>query len=164
MRKIWGDILSLEFDGEEILAARQKGRYSTKTVKRALEIRLSKIIDEHRKPSVLAAIYKGLTFKPGVLGISLDLKVVLEELHPDLPMRLDKIRIRKDDFTKMRVFVNPNRTRNAFTMEQLKGYISEETINIFVEANFLMIVSKEDGNLITIRHDLIADVISEGLP
>ena len=90
----WGRQVALTFGNTELSTRIQKPHELEQgKIGRLIYDQLSKTLAESAGPSLARTIYDALSLKPGLLGISLDLKVLLEGTFPTLKQQLNNLRL-----------------------------------------------------------------------
>jgi hypothetical protein len=156
----WGRLVTLTFGNTELVAApRRPHELDRNKVGRIIYEHLSKTLADTGGPSLARTIYDALSLKPGVLGVSLDLKILLETIFPKLKEGLNDLRLNKADFARLQILVGANGTALSVPTTEAKRALGERLFERLAETGVLF-VGAESVHV----HDLIADVISAYTP
>jgi hypothetical protein len=149
----------LTFGGEELSAPKLKPHEQDKnSIGRMLYDHLSAIVRESARPSLLTNIYDALSLKPGLFGISLDVKVLLESTYPDFKENLNKLRLKRREFAQLQIFVGPQGTKRLVSVDEARKALGEKLYTKLLGTGVMAVVG-DDGRDCVVVHDLVAGII-----
>jgi hypothetical protein len=150
----------LRFGNEELSAPKLKKPHEQDktTVGRMLYEHLSALVEETARPSLMRNIYDALSLKPGLFGIGLDLKVLLESTYPELKDSLNKVRLKRPEFEQLRIFVGTGGTRLLVPVSEAKEALGEKLYMRLLDSGIVRVIDGK-GNDCALVHDLVAQII-----
>lgn len=128
------------------------------TVRDHIDAAIKAAVSEHdlEKESLLLAVYDAVSLKPGMLGVSVDLKRLLEHFIPNVREKLRGRPIQRDAIKLLRPFVTSSGCARPVPFAQAEALLGRPTLDALIASSILFHAS-EDNVLIT--HDLIARFI-----
>ena len=114
----------------------------------------------HRE-SLLLAMYDAIELKPGALGISIDLKRILEHLIPDIRERLSDIRFDRGSMHSLRFLVTPSACRSVVGIDMAREQLGESQLQLLLAAGLIRKETRSDIEVVELTHDRLVKVILE---
>jgi hypothetical protein len=140
--------------------------YSSADVKHALQESLHRVVqNSNRRPGLLATIYDAVELKPEILGISIDLKRLLEALIPDIRERLSPIAVDADSLRRLRILVTSHAdgtaTRNVVRLDEVRRSLGGPLVEAMLRASFVRPLVHRGIEYVELTHDILAMAIAE---
>jgi hypothetical protein len=150
----WGRQVALTFGSTELTAGPKKPHELDKaTVGRLVYDHLHETLAESAGPSLARAIYDALSLKPGLLGVSLDLKILLEGVFPNLKEHLNDFRFNKADFARLQMLVGTSGVALMVPTTEARRRLGERLFDRLINGGMLAIVDHNAGQNVHV-HDL----------
>ena len=138
--------LSLTFGDAELSRPKRKPHEQDKSaIGRILYDQLSKTVGEIAGPSLLRNIYDALSIKSGIFGVSLDVKLLLETTFPKFKDSLNRIRLKKQDFARLQIFVDSRGAKRSVPILVARKELGDELFERLLQRSFFQVVHPTGG-------------------
>ncbi len=157
----WARGTRLTFGTTELVPLRSNDPHELdrNQIGRVVYDKLAEVVRPSSRPSLPLVIYNSLSIRPGLFGISLDLKALLEGLYPGLKDSLNGLRFTKREFKQLGFLVGTNGTRSYVPFDEAERILGNEVLNKMLDSGMLQ-RSDSAGLTCVVAHDLIAAVIA----
>lgn len=134
------------------------------TLKRLIRESIEQTVKEPQmQESFLVAIYDALSIRPGLFGISIDLKRILEHFYPDVRTRLSGDPPNQVSLGSLRFLVSCETfTRRVVTLQECREYLTEANLDVLIAARLLTVFERERTAFAELSHDMLVQAICEG--
>jgi hypothetical protein len=152
--------VSLTFGGTELSALKRRPHEQDKNaIGRLLYDHLSAALGETARPSLLRNIYDALSIKPGIFGVSLDVKALLEATFPEFKDSLNRVRLKRHDFARLQIFVSPDGTKKVVPIPHARKELGEELFERLLQHSIIQVTGPKGEDSVVVVHDLVAGII-----
>jgi hypothetical protein len=119
------------------------------------------ITDNPTRKSLLVAIYDAMEIKPGVSGVSVNIKQIIECMVPDIREKLSHIKFRKHSLRPLRFLITPAGTRSVVSSEMCKERLGEKLFNSLKAAGLIREYTRNKTQWVELSHDMMIQSIQQ---
>jgi len=138
----------------------EHNKYTFEKVRDTIKLALSAVIQENdpKKESLLLSIYDSLTIKPGILGVSVDVKYLIEHFVPDIRERMAG---KTDPLSVLKPFVTTNSAKIMLDVKEADRLLGTPTLRALIDSGFILRQYHRDTEFVMLAHDMIAAAIHD---
>jgi hypothetical protein len=111
------------------------------------------------RETLLLALYDATKLEPGIFGVSLDVKRLVEHFVPDIRSKLAGKAVRRDILDLFQAFVTPSGSRRAVRVQEAKVILGESTFEALLKSRFLTKFQHGEEQFVELPHDIIVEAI-----
>jgi hypothetical protein len=139
----------------------KSGELILEEAKQKIRDALAEVIAEQdaTRESLLLAVYEAIKVEPGIFGVSLDVKRLVEHFVPDIRTKLAGKTAGRDMLQLFQDFVTPSGSRRAVRAEEAKVILGVSTFEALLKSTFLRRFQRGDEQFVELAYDMIVAAI-----
>jgi hypothetical protein len=139
----------------------KSGELIFEEAKQKIRDALAEVVAEQdaTRETLLLAVYDAIKVEPGIFGVSLDVKRLVEHFVPDIRSKLAGKTARRDILPLFQAFVTPSGSRRAVRAEEAKVILGVSTFEALLKSTFLRQFQRGEEQFVELPHDIIVAAI-----
>jgi len=111
------------------------------------------------RESLLLAVYDAIKVEPGIFGVSLDVKRLVEHFVPDIRSKLAGKTAQRDMLDLFQAFVTSSGSRRVVPAEEAKMILGVSTFEALSKSTFLRKFQRGGELWVELAHDMIVAAV-----